>query len=127
MNGYKSKVAEASKPLSVEERIKLKDTSDAISLDLATQEMDELILNVELYAVLDIHNEKAEDKDYNQYIFVTTSGDKYVTGSESLWNAFNAIADELEDEGITTIPPIKIYRKESKNYKGKQFITCSLA
>ena len=129
MEGYKAKVAVVSKELSVEDRIKFKDTSDAIGIDLATQGIESLVLNVDYYGVLDIHNEKAEGetKDYKNYVFVTTSGEKYVTGSESLWTAFTDITDELEDAGIEEIPPIKFYRKDSKNYKGKQFLTCSLA
>lgn len=127
MDGYKAKVAFTSKELTVEERIKFKDTSDAIGIDLATQDED-LILNIAYYGKLDVHNEKAEgDKDYEQYVFVTELGDKYVTGSKSLWTAFADITDELADAGYESIPPIKIYRKDSKNYKGKQFLTCSLA
>lgn len=127
MEGYKAKVAFASKELTVEERIKFKDTSDAIGIDLATQDED-LILNIAYYGKLKVHNEKAEgDKDYEQYVFVTELGDKYVTGSNSLWTAFEDIIDELADAGVESIPPIKIYRKDSKNYKGKQFLTCSLA
>ena len=129
MEGYKAKVAVVSTDLTVQERIKFKDTSDAIGIDIATQGMESLILNIDYYGVLDIHNEKAEgeNKDYKNYVFVTTSGDKYVTGSESLWTAFTDIMDELADEGIEEIPPIRFYRKDSKNYKGKQFLTCSLA
>lgn len=128
MDGYKAKVSMASKDLTIEERIKFKDTSDAIGIDLATQELDELTLNIDCYGVLDIHNEKAEgNKDYKNYVFITESGEKYVTGSESLWSAFTDIIDELADAGINELPPIKIYRKDSKNYKGKQFLTCSLA
>lgn len=129
MEGYKAKVSTVSKELTIEERIKFKDTSDAIGIDLATQEGDELVLNVDYYGVLDVHNEKADgDKDYQQYVFVTMSGNKYVTGSKSLWTAFEDINDELADADYEgDLPPIKIYRKDSKNYKGKQFLTCSLA
>ena len=128
MEGYKAKVALVSKQLSVEDRIKFKDTSDAIGLDHATQEAD-LVLNIDSYGMLDVHNEKAQgDKDYNQYVFVTKDGEKYVTGSSSLWSSFEDIIDELADAGYDgDITPIKIYRKDSKNFKDKQFLTCSLA
>ena len=128
MEGYKARVAVVSRELSIEDRIKFKDTSDAIGIDLATQELEDLVLNIDYYGVFDIHNEKADgNKDYKNYVFVTDKGEKYVTGSESLWSAFTDIMDELTEAGIEDIPPIKIYRKDSKNYKGKQFLTCSLA
>lgn len=128
MDGYKARVAVVSKDLSATERIKFKDTSDAIGIDLALKDLESLIISIDYYGVLDIHNEKAEDnKDYKNYVFVTTDGEKYVTGSESLWTSFTDIADELADEGMEEFPPIKFYKKESKNYKGKYFLTCSLA
>lgn len=128
MDGYKARVAVVSKDLSATERIKFKDTSDAIGIDLALKDLESLIISIDYYGVLDIHNEKAEDnKDYKNYVFVTTDGEKYVTGSESLWTSFTDIADELADEGMDEFPPIKFYKKESKNYKGKYFLTCSLA
>ena len=128
MEGYKAKVAVVSKDLSATDRIKFKDTSDAIGIDLALKDLESLTVSIDYYGVLSIHNEKAEDnKDYKNYVFVTTDGEKYVTGSESLWTSFTDIADELADEGVDEFPPIKFYKKESKNYKGKYFLTCSLA
>lgn len=128
MDGYKARVAVVSKDLSATERIKFKDTSDAVGIDLALKDLESLTVTIDYYGVLDIHNEKAEDnKDYKNYVFVTTDGEKYVTGSESLWTSFTDIADELADEGMDEFPPIKFYKKESKNYKGKYFLTCSLA
>lgn len=128
MDGYKARVAVVSKDLSATERIKFKDTSDAVGIDLALKDLESLTVIIDYYGVLDIHNEKAEDnKDYKNYVFVTTDGEKYVTGSESLWTSFTDIADELADEGMDELPPIKFYKKESKNYKGKYFLTCSLA
>lgn len=128
MDGYKARVAVVSKDLSATERIKFKDTSDAIGIDLALKDLESLTVTIDYYGVLDIHNEKAEDnKDYKNYVFVTTDGEKYVTGSESLWTSFTDIADELADEGMDEFPSIKFYKKESKNYKGKYFLTCSLA
>ena len=128
MDGYKARVAVVSKDLSAIERIKFKDTSDAVGIDLALKDLESLTVTIDYYGVLDIHNEKAEDnKNYTNYVFVTTDGEKYVTGSESLWTSFTDIVDELADEGMDEFPPIKFYKKESKNYKGKYFLTCSLA
>ena len=130
MNGYKATVKECSKELTVKERIMLKDTSNAESLDLLTQEAsfndEKVLINVDYYATLDIHNEKSDNKDYINFIVVDKDGKKYVTGSQSFISSFTDIVEEMTEAGETDIV-IEVYRKESKNYKGKDFITCSIA
>ena len=130
MNGYKATVRECSKEITVKERIMLKDTSNATSLDTLTQEAnfnnEKVLINVDYYAVLDIHNEKSDNKDYVNFIVVDKNGEKYVTGSQSFITSFTDIVGEMTDAGETEIV-IEVYRKESKNYKGKDFITCSIA
>ena len=123
MTGYKVEIKEVSAQLTAKQRIALKDTTNAIKLDLETQKAP-VIINPDFYAVLAIHNEKSDNPDYENYIVVDKSGDKYVTGSQSFWSSFMEIADEMagEDEEWS----IKVYRVESKNYKGKEFITCSI-
>lgn len=129
MDGYKASVSECSKELSVKEKIALKDTSNAIGLDLLTQEAnfngEKVIIEVDYYATIDIHNEKSDNKDYINFIVVAKDGIKYVTGSQAFISAFKDIADELAEAGETDMT-IEVYRKESKNYKGKDFITCSI-
>lgn len=130
MNGYKATVRECSKEITVKERIMLKDTSNATSLDTLTQEAnfngEKVLINVDYYATIDIHNEKSDNKDYVNFIVVDKNGEKYVTGSQSFMTSFSDIVDEMMDAGETEIV-IEVYRKESKNYKGKDFITCSIA
>lgn len=123
MTGYSVEIKETSKELSAKERIQLKDTTDAIKLDEATQG-GELIIAPKMYAILNIHNEKADDKDYENFIIVGEDGQKYVTGSASFWNSFMDIAREMEGENEPW--SVKVYRVPSKNYKGKEFITCSI-
>lgn len=129
MKGFKATVRECSKDLTAKERIALKDTSNAESLDLLTQEASlngqKLIIVIDYYAVLDIHNEKSDNKDYVNYIIVDTDGEKYITGSESFFTSFIDIVDEMNQAGEKDIT-IEVYRKPSKNYKGKDFITCSI-
>lgn len=130
MNGYKATVRECSKELTVKERIMLKDTSNAKSLDALTQEAnfnnEKVLINVDYYATLDIHNEKSDNKDYINFIVVDKDGKKYVTGSQSFISSFTDIVEEMTEAGEKDIT-IEVYRKESKNYKGKDFITCSIA
>lgn len=124
MTDYNVTIRETSKTLTPKERVQVKDTSDCIALDAATMEGPVLIFP-EWYAILDVHNERSDDKDYVTYIIVDKDGQRYKTGSNSFWNAFISISDEMldypeEDWGI------KVYRLPSKNRQGKDFITCSL-
>lgn len=129
MKGYTATVREVSKDITVKEKIMLKDTSNAKSIDILTQEAsfnnEKVLIDVDYYAILDIHNEKSDNKDYINFIIVDKSGNKYVTGSESFITTFTDIYDEMKGAGEENIT-IEIYRKESKNYKGKDFITCSI-
>lgn len=124
MEGFKTSIKEVSKELTARERIMLKDTSNATKLDEAANGVEPLIITPVAYAVLDIHNEKSDNKDYENYIIVDANGTKYVTGSPSFWTAFMEIWTEMveEDEEYS----IEVYKKDSKNYKGKQFLTCSI-
>lgn len=123
MENYKVEIKESSKELSARERISLKDTTNAIRLDEALGEGDVTITPVG-YAILGIHNEKADDKDYENYIILDKSGTKYVTGSSSFWSSFIEIYEEMQAENEEY--SILAYRVESKNYKGKYFLTCSI-
>ena len=126
---YSATVKEASKELTPKERLMLKDLSNAESLDLVTTEAEfnntKTTINVDFYAKLSVHNEKAEDKDYETLVVVDKNGTKYYTGSQSFATAFMDIYEEMTEVGEDEID-IEVYRKESKTYKGKQFITCSI-
>lgn len=123
MNGYSVTIAEANKELSAKERIMMKDTSDAIKLDEITKN-GEVVITPIAYVILNIHNEKSENKDYNNYLILDELGQKYVTGSESFWNSFSDIYNEMKE--VDEPWQIKCYRLPSKNYKGKEFLTCSI-
>lgn len=125
-SNYKATISFCSKELDARERIRTKDVSDAIKLDEATKDVPSIDIDVDYYAVLDIHNEKSDSTDYKNYIVIAKDGTKYVTGSDSFYKAFIDIVDELSEDGIDEFV-IKVYRHDSKNYAGKQFITCSLA
>lgn len=123
MEGYSVNIREVSRNITAKERVMLKDTTNAISLDEATQGA-KFVFEPDYYAVLDVHNEKSEDKDYVKYVIVDKAGTKLVTGSESFFTSFKSIMDEMDgcDEEFS----IEAYRMPSKNYKGKEFITCSV-
>ena len=123
MEGYSVSIAEVSKELTAKERIKIKDTTDAIKLDEATQ-ATEVVIELDFYAILNIHNEKSDNKDYKNYVLVDKNGNKYVTGSESFFTSFIAIYEEMKNENEAW--SVKAYRVPSKNYKGKDFLTCAI-
>lgn len=120
---FEAKIIECSKELTARDRIRLKDTTDAVKLDEAIAE-GEVIITPSAYAILSVHNDKADDPDYEQYIIEDVDGQRYVTGSQSFWNSFKAIWDEMKDEDEEY--SVKAYRVPSKNYKGKDFFTCSI-
>lgn len=124
MEGYKAVVERANKELSVKEKIMLKDMSDAVKLDDVVKE-NALIISPDYYAIVAVHNEKSDTKDYKKIVLVDKDGTKYTTGSMPFITTFEDIVNEMEDAGEGDYE-IKIYPKESKNYKGKYFITCSI-
>lgn len=126
MEGYSVKIRETSKELSAKERIAIKDTSNAISLDEVTATEGSITIQYDFHVILDVHNEKSDNKDYTKLVVMDKGGTKYVTGSESFLTALSDIVEEMVDAGEGDNITIQVYRKDSKNYKGKQFITCSI-
>ena len=124
-NNYRVTIKETSDELSPIEKVKYKDTTDCVRLDLLLEQEKSVIIKPKKFVVLDIHNDKSEDKDYPNYIIVDDTDTKYITGSATFFNTFINIYNELKDyQGDWNL---KIYKVDSKNYKGKQFITCSVA
>ena len=124
MEGYKVTIKESSKELTARERIMFKDTTNAVKLDEAANGEERLIITPAAYVILNIHNEKSDNVDYENYIIVDKDGNKYVTGSGSFISAFMEIWEEMKDEDEEY--SIEVYKMDSKNYKGKQFLTCSI-
>ena len=126
MEGFVAKIRESSKELTAKERVAIKDTSNAISIDEVTAAEGKLVIDYSFHVIIDIHNEHSDNKDYVKCVVVDKAGTKYVTGSESFINALVEIVNEMTEAGEGDNIQIECYRKESKNYKGKSFITCSL-
>lgn len=120
---YSVQVKEVSKELTHKERVQITDLTDCVKLDKATQE-GAVLIDLDFYAVLEIHNEKSDDKDYANFVIVDKDGTRYSTGSMSFFNNLVDICEEMEDSNEEW--KIKAYRKPSKNREGKDFITCSI-
>lgn len=128
-SNYSASIKEASRELSAKERVMFKDLGNATKLnDLAEEAMKSgvkaIITNIKDYAIIGIHNEASQDVDYSNYLIVDGNGDKYYTGSAPFWNSFKSIWDEMYDSGEEW--GIQLNLIPSKNYVGKQVLTCSL-
>lgn len=122
---YRAEIVDSSRELTAIEKVKFKDTSDCIKLDEVLNDVEQIKIEVDSYVVLMIHNDNSDDKEYNTFIIIDKEGNKYSTGSNSFFNSFMDIMDELQD--VEDRWELKIYKVESKNYKGKFFISCSVA
>lgn len=127
MNGYTTTIIESSMELTPKERVKMKDTSNCLKLDeIVPASGEEFIVTPAGFVVLRVENPNNTkgNTEYEVFVLVDTQGTKYVTGSESFMDAFLEIFNELKDE--TDSYEIAIYRRPSKNFSGKTFITCSV-
>lgn len=122
MEGFTVEIKESSVELSKKDRVKMKDPSNAIKLDEVTND-GAFILKPVSYVILSIHNPKSDNPDYENILIMDDNGTKYVTGSPSFMTAFFEIWREMAGE---TDWELECYKRDSKNYKGKQFLTCSI-
>lgn len=130
MDGYKAVIYESSKELNAKERIKFKNITNAVSIDELSSEKEfnneTFLINVDGYIVLEIHNEKSDNKDYMNYLIIDKDGTVYKTGSESFFSQFKDMYDEMEEAYELENFSIEVIRRPSKNYSGKSFLTCQI-
>lgn len=124
MEGYEVKVKECSKNLTGKERVAIKDISNALKLDTIVTPDSRVEIVPDFTALLDVHNENAENKDYEIFVIVAKDGNKYITSSKSFISSFKGIEEEMQDESDEW--GIEVYKIESKNFKGRYFLTCSI-
>ena len=126
---YVATIREASRELTAKERVMFKDFANAISLvdfvSAKRESGEKAIIDIKDYVVIDVHNPMASDNtDYTVYLVIDSKGDKYYTSSKAFWSAFNNIATEMQ--GSDEQWGIEVVLIPSKNYKGKEILTCSL-
>lgn len=122
---YKAELVSATRQLSAKERVAVKMFIGAEQLDELTQyDENGVLIDIDYVAVVEVYNEKSDNKNYNKYVYVDKNGTMYISGSETLYRTYEEIAEEMEDEEEPWA--IKVIRKESTNYKGKDFLTCML-
>lgn len=122
---YATKLVSATRELSAKERVAVKMFIGAEQLDELTQRDENAVLiDIDYVAVVEVYNEKSDNKNYNKYVYVDKDGTMYISGSETLYRTYEEIAEEMEGENEPW--SIKVIRRESTNYKGKDFLTCML-
>lgn len=123
---YKVNIKETSyQDLSKKAKMLLCDMAGASKIDEVLNMVDEVTFKPTGYAVLEIHNDRSRgDKDYVKYLYIDTDGNRYVSGSESLFTAFKYYFDEMQGENEDWA--IAVTKQPSKNYSGKDFYTCYL-
>lgn len=123
---YKAEIDYTFKELSAKEKIKMKTSNDFQLLDTLLDDAGQPIkLTVNNFVALKVHNDNSESKDYTKYIVIDDKGDKFSTGSESFFTTLSMIAEEMKEIGEDTFE-IEVFKKPSKNYQGRGFITCEL-
>ena len=108
--------------LSAREKIKMKDISDSRAIsELQTGD----VITVDVWGLVQVHNENLDEPDYQNLIIKTPQGEKYHTSSNSFFFSLDDIQSELDDAGETGAFDIRVVKKQSKNNSG-QFLTCAL-
>lgn len=125
---YSVTIKEASRDLTAKEKIAMRDFGNAIALDAELDTNASILIAPADYVVLEVHNEKAKgaNKDYIKYLIIDAAGNKYVTGSESFFSKFIEIYETMKQDAPGEDYQIEVYKRPSKNYAGKSFISCSL-
>ena len=122
---YAARLVSATRELSAKERVAVKMFIGAEQLDELTQRDENgVLIDIDYVAVVEVYNEKSDNKNYNKYVYVDKDGTMYISGSETLYRTYEEIAEEMEGENEPW--SIKVIRRESTNYKGKDFLTCML-
>ena len=124
---YTAKVTETMQDLTAREKIALKDFESCAKLNDIIKD-EALTLSIANVVKVEVHNEHSkQNTDYNVFIVVTSDGKKYRTGSESFYESYCDIIDELNDAGEdTSAVDFKLYKVKSNNFDG-DFIKCALA
>ena len=126
---YSTKIVSSSRELTVKEKITLKDFNDCTGLDTVVTNEQGFIIDPDVIVEVEVHNERAkDDKDYTTIVILDKDGTKYNTSSNSLKESVQDIMDELADldEADKADLKIKVFKKPSKNYSGKYFLTATV-
>lgn len=131
-NDYSAKIVNSSfEKLTGKDKLRFINFMDMIQLDDVVAETGEHYpITVTGFVTVQVHNEKSDNKDYTKMVLVAEDGTLYVTGSDSFMREFENIVDVLNDDftdaGTEPLYEINIYKRPSKNFNGKKFLTCGV-
>ena len=131
-NNYNARIINSSfEKLTGKDKLKYMNFSSMIQLDDVVAETGEHFpISVIGFVIVEVHNEKSDNKDYTKTVLVADDGTLYVTGSDSFTREFVNIVDVLKDDftdaGTIPLYEIDVYKRPSKNYNGKKFLTCGV-
>ena len=117
-------VTNTMKTLSKKDQLQLKDLSDAIKLDQATQEKGTVIIEevVNMVSLKLVSDDPQNPQEYSKTVITDAEGNRFVTGSESFSRRAWDIAEDMDGEPFG----LKVYRRPSKNFAGREFLSCSV-
>ena len=121
---YSVEILEASSELTKREKVMFKDTSNAIKFDDVVTPEQGITITPTGWVKLAIHNPKGERKDFENLVITTYEGEKFVTGSPTFIEKFLGIWEDMYDPNEDF--QIEVFKRDSKNYKGKQFLSCAV-
>ena len=121
---YSSEIIESMKPLSGKEKVRFKDLTASKKLDEEVTEDASLLVALDNYIKLHVHNSKSENPDYDVMIVIDKEGNSYYTSSETFMRALESVINDMKDE--TEEWGIEVVKKPSSNFKGKFFLTCTV-
>lgn len=124
MEGFESKITACSNSeMSKRDQLKMMDLTNAIQLESAVNANGKVEITPQIWAVVEIINPRSKgEKEYTKFVLIDDVGQKWQTGSESFMQAFKQINDFMEGEAFS----IEAYGVESKNFPGRNFLTCSI-
>lgn len=121
---YSVEILEASAELTKREKVMFKDTSNAVKFDDVVTPEQGITITPTGWVKLAIHNPKGERKDFENLVITTYEGEKFVTGSPTFIEKFLGIWEDMYDPNEDF--QIEVFKRDSKNYKGKQFLSCAV-
>ena len=128
---YTARVINSSfEKLTGKDKLRYTNFTSMTSLDDVVAETGEVYpVSVTGFVIVEVHNEKSSNKDYVKMVLVGEDGTLYVTGSDSFMREFENIVEVLNDDfedGTTPVYEINIFKRPSKNFNNKCFLTCSV-
>ena len=94
---YATKLVSATRELSPKERVAVKMFTGAEQLDELTQRDENgVLIDIDYVAVVEVYNEKSDNKNYIKFVYVDKDGTMYISGSETLYRTYEEIAEEME-------------------------------